>query len=87
MVLHRLTMLALLAWGLGLTSQASANTLRGVRFGQHGTLSRVVFDLQQEVSYRLEAGPDPYTIRIVFPALDLPTKLQLVRARDALIQD
>jgi tetratricopeptide (TPR) repeat protein len=87
MVLHRLTMLALLAWGLGLTSQASANTLRGVRFGQHGTLSRVVFDLQQEVSYRLEAGPDPYTIRIVFPALDLPTKLQLVRARDALIQE
>ncbi len=87
MVLHRLTMLVLLAWGLGLTSQASANTLRGVRFGQHGTLSRVVFDLQQEVSYRLEAGPDPYTIRIVFPALDLPTKLQLVRARDALIQE
>ena len=87
MVLHRLTMLVLLAWGLGLTSQASANTLRGVRFGQHGTLSRVVFDLQQEVSYRLEAGPDPYTIRIVFPALDLPSKLQLVRARDALIQE
>jgi hypothetical protein len=66
MVLHRLSVLVLLAWGLGLTSQASANTLLGVRFVQHGTLSRVMFDLQQAVSYRIKAGSAPSTLRIVF---------------------
>ena len=56
MRLHRIAVCILLAGSLCLTPQASANVLRGVRFGQHGALSRVVFDLQQEAAYRLETS-------------------------------
>ena len=87
MAFQRIAVLMLLTCSLWLTSQANANILQGVRFGQHGPLSRVVFDLQQEASYRLETTTDPFTIRIVFPGLSLAPNLQSVRARDALIQE
>jgi tetratricopeptide (TPR) repeat protein len=69
------------------TSQADASTLRGVRFGQQGNLSRVVFELQGDVSYRLEAGSDPTLIRIIFPTLGFTPKLQVARTRTGLIQE
>lgn len=87
MVLYRIVVLLLLTCSLCGTPQASAATLRGVRFGQQGALSRVVFDLQQDASYHIEAGADAFTIRIVFAALSLPPDLELVRAHDALIQE
>src|SRR4029453_12187806 len=52
-----------------------------------GDLSRVVFELQGDVSYRLEAGPDPTLVRIVFPTLRFTPKLQTARARTGLIQE
>jgi tetratricopeptide (TPR) repeat protein len=87
MALHCIIMLLLLVGHLCYTSQASANTLRGVRVGQQGALSRVVFDLQQDVPYRIEVGADPTVIRVVFPTVSLPPNLQLVRARDGLIHE
>ena len=56
MALHSMVVFLLLVGHLCYTSQADASTLRGVRFGQQGDLSRVVFELQEDVSYRLEAG-------------------------------
>ena len=87
MVLHCTVILLLLVGHLCCTSQASAKTLRGVRISQKGALSRVVFDLQKDVTYRIEAGTDPSVIRIIFPTMSLPPNLQLVRARDTLVQE
>ena len=82
MALHSIVVFLLLMGHLCCTSQADAITLRGVRFGQQGNLSRVVFDVQQEVPYRLEEGPGPTVIRIIFPTLNLAPTPPLVRARE-----
>ena len=87
MALHSIVVFLLLAGHLCYTSQADASTLRGVRFGQQGDLSRVVFELQGDVSYRLEAGSDPTLIRIIFPTLKFTPQLQAARARTGLIQE
>jgi tetratricopeptide (TPR) repeat protein len=87
MVLHRIVGLMLLTGSLCLASQAQANMLQKIRFGQHGALSRVVFDLQQEASYRLEPTDDPLTLRIVFTGLSLTTDPQVVRSSSPLIQE
>ena len=87
MALHSLVMFLLLVGHLCCTSQADASTLRGVRFGQQGDLSRVVFELQEDVPYRLEADSDPALIRIIFPTLKVTPKLQVARARTGLIQE
>jgi len=76
MVLHSLVVFLLLVGHLCCISQANASTLRGVRFGQQGDLFRVVFELQEDVSYRLEAGSAPTLTRIIFPTLKFPPKLQ-----------
>ena len=87
MALHSMVVFLLLVGHLCCTSQADASTPRGVRFGQQGDLSRVVFELQEDVPYRLEAGPDPALIRIIFPTLRFTPKLQVARARTGLIQE
>ena len=87
MALHSMVVFLLLVGHLCCTSQADASTLRGVRFGQQGDLSRVVFELQEDVPYRLEAGSDPTLIRIIFPTLRFTPKLQVARARTGLIQE
>src|SRR5215813_2181551 len=87
MALHSIVVFLLLVGHLCYTSQADASTLRGVRFGQQGDLSRVVFELQGDVSYRLEAGSDPTLIRIIFPTLKFTPQLQAARARTGLIQE
>src|SRR5712671_2743894 len=87
MALHSLVVFLLLVGHLCCTSQADASTLRGVRFGQQGDLSRVVFELQEDVPYRLEAGSDPTLIRIIFSSLRFTPKLQVARARTGLIQE
>src|SRR5262244_4336207 len=87
MALYSIVVFSLLAGHLCCTSQADASTPRGVRFGQQGDLSRVVFELQEDVPYRLEAGSDPTLIRIIFPTLGFPPKLQVARARTGLIQE
>src|SRR5262249_29391825 len=66
---------------------ADAITLRGVRFGQQGDLSRAVFELKEDVPYRLEADANPAVIRIIFPTLRFTPTPQLVRARAGLIQE
>ena len=86
MALYPIVVFLLMVSHLCYTSQADASTLRGVRFGQQGNLSRVVFELQGDVSYRLEAGPDPTLIRIIFPTLGFTPKLQVARTRTGLIQ-
>src|SRR5919199_745806 len=85
--LHSLVVFLLLAGHLCCTSQANATTLRRVRFGQQGNLSRVVFELQEDAPYRLEADSDPALIRISFPTLRVTPKLQVARARTGLIQE
>src|SRR5262249_58237857 len=85
MALHSIVMFLLLVGHLWCTSQADASTLRGVRFGQQGDLSRVVFELQEDVPYRLEADSDPALIRIIFPTLKITPKLQVARARTGLL--
>jgi tetratricopeptide (TPR) repeat protein len=87
MALYSIVVFSLLAGHLCCTSQADASTPRGVRFGQQGDLSRVVFELQEDVPYRLEAGSDPTLIRIIFPTLKFTPKLQVARARTGLIQE
>ena len=87
MALHSLVVFLLLVGHLCCTSQADASTLRGVRFGQQGDLARVVFELQEDVPYRLEAVSDPALIRIIFPTLKVTPKLQVARARTGLIQE
>ena len=87
MALHSRIVFILLVGHLCCTSQADASTLRGVRFGQQGDLSRVVFELQEDVPYRLEAGSDPTLIRIIFSSLRFTPKLQVARARTGLIQE
>ena len=87
MALHSMVVFLLLVGHLCCTSQADASTPRGVRFGQQGDLSRVVFELPEDVPYRLEAGPDPALIRIIFPTLRFTPKLQVARARTGLIQE
>ncbi|HSX78807.1 MAG TPA: tetratricopeptide repeat protein, partial [Candidatus Saccharimonadia bacterium] len=87
MALHSRVVFLLLVGHLCCTSQADASTLRGVRFGQQGDLSRVVFELQEDVPYRLEAGSDPTLIRIIFSSLRFTPKLQVARARTGLIQE
>ena len=87
MVLHSLVVFLLLVGHLCCISQANASTLRGVRFGQQGDLFRVVFELQEDVSYRLEAGSDPTLIRIIFPTLRFTPKLRVARARTGPIQE
>jgi tetratricopeptide (TPR) repeat protein len=87
MALHSIVVFLLLVGHLCYTSQADASTLRGVRFGQQGDLSRVVFELQGDVSYRLEAGSDPTLIRIIFPTVRFTPKLQVARTRTGLIQE
>jgi hypothetical protein len=87
MALHSMVVFLLLAGHLCCTSQTDASTPRGVLFGQQGDLSRVVFELQEDVPYRLEAGPDPTLIRIIFPTLRFTPKLQVARARTGLIQE
>ena len=87
MALHSLVVFLVLVGHLCYTSRADAITLRGVRFGQQGDLSRVVFELQGDVSYRLEAGSDPTLIRLIFPTLRFTPKLQVARARTGLIQE
>src|SRR5262245_19125556 len=87
MALHSLVVFLLLVSHLCCMSQADASTLRGVRFGRQGDLSRVVFELQEDVSYRLEAGSDPTMIRIIFPSLKFSPQLQVARARTGLIQE
>ena len=47
----------------------------------------MVFELQGDVSYRLEAGSDPTLIRLIFPTLRFTPKLQVARARTGLIQE
>ena len=87
MALHSIVVFLLLVGHLCYTCQADANTLRGLRFGQQGDLSRVVFELQEDGSYRLAAGSDPTLIRIIFPTLRFTPKLQIARARTGLIQE
>jgi len=87
MALHSIVVFLFLVGHLCYTTQADATTLRGVRFGQQGDLSRVVFELQGDVSYRLEASADPTLIRIIFPTLSFTPKLQVARARTGLIQE
>lgn len=87
MALHSMVVFLLLVGHLCCTSRADASTLRGIRFGQQGDLSRVVFELPEDVPYRLEAGSDPTLIRIIFPTLRFTPKLQVARARTGLIQE
>lgn len=87
MALWRYRLLCVLFSTLLLGTEAGAKALRGVRFGHHGTSSRVVFDLPQGTAYRLEAGPDPETLRVIFPELSLPPKLSRLQAKDPLIQE
>jgi len=75
MALHSLVVFLLLVGPLCCMSQANASTLR------------VVFDLQEDVSYRLAAGSDPTLIRIIFPTLRFPPKLRVARARTGPIQE
>ncbi|MGE3540091.1 MAG: tetratricopeptide repeat protein [Candidatus Tectimicrobiota bacterium] len=87
MVLSRLVVFHGLLGVLLLSVQASAAPLRGMRVGQHGGLARVVFDLPQEVPYRLESGPEASTLRLVFPTLSLTTPPPRVQGKNALVQD
>jgi tetratricopeptide (TPR) repeat protein len=87
MALHFIVVFLFLAGHLCCTSQADASTPRGVRFGQQGNFSRVVFELQEDVPYRLEADSDPTLIRIIFPTLKVTPKLQVARARTGLIEE
>jgi tetratricopeptide (TPR) repeat protein len=87
MALYSIVVFLFLVGHLCCTSQADASAPRGVRFGQQGDLSRVVFELQEDVPYRLEAGSDPTLIRIIFPTLKFTPKLQVARARTGLIQE
>jgi len=87
MALHSMVVFLLLVGHLCYTSQAAASTLPGVRFGQQGDRSRVVFELQEDVPYHLEADSDPTLIRIIFPTLRFTPKSQVARARTGLIQE
>jgi tetratricopeptide (TPR) repeat protein len=82
-----MVMFLLLVGHLCYMSQADANTIRGIRFGQQGNFSRVVFELQETMPYRLEATADPGVIRIIFPTLRFIPKPEVVRARTGLIQE
>src|SRR5215831_4964422 len=87
MALHCIVVFLFLVGHLCCTSQADASTPRGVRFGQQGNVSRVVFELQEDVPYRLEADSDPALIRLIFPTLRVTPKLQVARARTGLIEE
>src|SRR5919198_138414 len=87
MALHSIVVFLLLVSHLCYTSSPDAATLRGVRFGQQGNFSRVVFELQEDAPYRLEADSDPALIHIIFPTLRVTPKLQVARARTGLIQE
>ena len=87
MALHSMVVFILLVGHLCYVSQADASTLRGIRFGQQGNFSRVVFELQEPVPYRLEDTSDPAVIRLIFPTLRFIPKPQVVRARTGLIQE
>jgi tetratricopeptide (TPR) repeat protein len=87
MALHSIVVFLLLVSHLCYTSQANASTLRGIRFGQQRNFSRVVFELQEAVPYRLESTSDPGVIRLIFPTLQVIPKPPVVRARARLIQE
>lgn len=87
MVLMRFAVLFILSSTLFFDLEAQAKTLRGVRFGRRAELSRVVFDVPAGTSYRLETGPDPHTLRVVFPTLTLAPALARPPATDPLLQD
>ncbi|MEE8303792.1 MAG: hypothetical protein V3S24_15310, partial [Candidatus Tectomicrobia bacterium] len=64
----------------------STSWLQQVRFGHHGTFSRVVFDLREDTPYRLVAAEVLSKIVLVFPQLRQLPSQRVYRTRDSLIE-
>ena len=66
---------------------APAHPVRGVRFGTHGALSRVVIDLREKTAYDIKAITDPTTIQIEFPAMTALPNPAVWRAQTPLVHE
>jgi tetratricopeptide (TPR) repeat protein len=87
MLASPITLVCLVLFGLSSVVSAIASPLQRVRFGAHGTYSRVVIDLQEATPYHVLPAPDPLKIVVEFPEVSRRPEASTWRSRIPLIRE